>query len=109
LEPASTSTEDMERRLRGLCWATLATAERVRQGTSTTTPNYVLPGAPIGAQIALLEDFLARHCALDRAERLIAQAGRSWLKCFNQHRWETERKREAHAQLREAWDLHTND
>jgi hypothetical protein len=109
LEPASTSTEDMERRLRGLCWATLATAERVRQGTSTTTPNYVLPGAPIGAQIAVLEDFLARHGALDRAERLIAQAGRSWLEVLQSAQMGTERKREAHAQLREAWELDTND
>jgi hypothetical protein len=81
----SRSTEDLELRLRGLRWATLTTAEGVRQGTSSTTPNYVLPGAPIGAQIALLEDFLARHGALHRGERLIAQLMRS-RECWKHNR-----------------------
>jgi hypothetical protein len=53
------------------------TAEGVRQGTSSRQPEHVLPGAPVEAQITLLEDFLARHDALDRAERLIIRLERS--------------------------------
>ena len=36
-------------------------------------------------------------------------AGRSWLEALQAARMGTERKREAHAQLREAWDLHEDD
>ena len=37
------------------------------------------------------------------------EAGRSWLEALNAARMRTERKREVHAQMREAWDLHAND
>ena len=37
------------------------------------------------------------------------EAGRSWLEVLNAARTRTERQREAHAQLREAWGLHAND
>ena len=36
-------------------------------------------------------------------------SGRSWLEALQAARMGTERKREAHAQLREAWDLHEDD
>jgi hypothetical protein len=37
------------------------------------------------------------------------EAGRSWLEALQATRMGTERKREAHAQLREAWDFHADD
>jgi hypothetical protein len=40
---------------------------------------------------------------------LADEAGRSWLEALQATRMGTERKREAHAQLREAWDFHADD